>query len=75
MTPKKILFLILIRSKILFLILIRSFSEILNLLGNLMYEIPDKGLQVETFTYSLSVDSIIQTDPSLIQLSILLKTS
>ena len=40
-----------------------------------MYELPDNGLFIEILTYSTSIDSIIQSDPSLIQLSILLKSS
>ena len=35
----------------------------------------DNGLQIVVLTYSVSIDSIIQPDPSLIQLSILQKTS
>ena len=67
MTPKKTLSL--------FLILIRPIFEFLNLLDNFMYELPDNGLQTEILTYSASIDSIMQPDHSLIQLSILLKTS
>ena len=40
-----------------------------------MYELPDNRVQVETLTYYPSIDSIIQLDPSLIQLLILLKVS
>ena len=35
--------------------------------------IPDNGLKTEISTYSAPIDSITQSDPSLIQLSILLK--
>ena len=38
-----------------------------------MYEFPDNGLQIEILTYSATIHSIIQPDPSLIQLPILLK--
>ena len=38
-----------------------------------MYELPDNGLQIEILIYSASIDSIVQSDPSLIQLSVLLK--
>ena len=40
-----------------------------------MYELCDNGLQIEILTYSRCIDSIIQPNPSLIQLSILLKIS
>ena len=40
-----------------------------------MYELPGNGLKLEILTYSVSIDSIIQPNPSLIQLSVLLKTS
>ena len=39
-----------------------------------MYVLPDDGLWIEIFTYSVSTDSITQPDLSLIQLSILCKT-
>ena len=38
-----------------------------------MYDLPDNGLYIEILTYSASIDSIIQPDPSLILLSIPLK--
>ena len=40
-----------------------------------MYVLPDNGLKIEIFTCSLFTDSIIQPDPSLIQLSILYNIS
>ena len=40
-----------------------------------MYVFPDNGLKIELLTYSASTDSNTQPDPSLIQLSILWKTS
>ena len=40
-----------------------------------MYEFPDNGLQIKILTYSTSIDSIIQPDPWLIQLSVLQRTS
>ena len=40
-----------------------------------MYELPENEMSRETTTYSTSVDLIIRPDYSLIQLSILLKTS
>ena len=36
-----------------------------------MYVLPDNGLYIEILTYSTSVDSINQSDPSLNQLPIL----
>ena len=45
------------------------------LLGKLMYELPDNGLKTEILTYSVSIDSVTQPDPSLIQLSVLYKIS
>ena len=56
-------------------ILIRPFIEFLNLTGNSIYELPDNGLKMYIFTYSLFIHSITQPDPSLIQLSILYKIS
>ena len=35
-----------------------------------MYELPYNGLQIDIFTYSPFIDSITQTDLSLIRLSI-----
>ena len=58
-----------------FLILIKPFIDFLNLLGNLMYMLPDNGLKIEILTYSASIESITQPDPSLIQLLILYKIS
>ena len=55
--------------------LIKPFIEFLNLSGNLMYELPNNGLQIEILTYPPSIDSITQPDPSLIQLSILYEIS
>ena len=40
-----------------------------------MYEFPDNGLQIKILTYSKSIDSIIQPDPWLIQLSVLQRIS
>ena len=47
--------------------------EFINLVGNSMYVLPDNGLSIGILTYSASIDSIIQSDPSLIQVSIILK--
>ena len=49
------------------------FTEFLNLQDNPMYVLPDNGLKIEIFTYSASIDSVTEPDPSLIQLSILYK--
>ena len=43
--------------------------EFINLVGNSMYVLPDNGLSIGILTYSASIDSIVQSDPSLIQLS------
>ena len=59
----------------LFLTLIRPLFEFLNLLGNLMFLLPDNGLKREVLKYSSSIDSITHPNPSLIQLSILYKIS
>ena len=40
-----------------------------------MYMLSDNELKTERFTYSASIDSITQPDPSLIQLSVLYKIS
>ena len=55
--------------------MIRAFIEFLNLLGNSIYVLFDNRLKIEILTYSLSIYSITQPDPSLIQLSILYKIS
>ena len=57
------------------LILIKPFIEFFNLRGNSTYVLPINGLKTEILTYSASIDSITQTDPSLTQLSILYKIS
>ena len=59
----------------LFLMLIKHFFEFLSFSCNSMCELPGNGLKLEILTYSVSIDSIIQPNPSLIQLSVLLKTS
>ena len=51
------------------------FLEFPNLSGSSIYELPDNRLQIETLTYTPSIDSITQSDSLLIQLSVLLKTS
>ena len=66
MTPKKAFIVIA-------LILIRPFIGFFNLSRNSMYVLPINGLYTEIFTYSPFIDSIIQPDPSLVQLSILFK--
>ena len=53
----------------------QTFFELFNSLGNSKTELPITGLYFEMFTYSPLIDSIIQPDPSLIQLSILYKIS
>ena len=40
-----------------------------------MYVLPDNGLKIEILTYSASIYSTTQPDPSLIHLSILYKNS
>ena len=60
MTPKKV-FLVAAFN------IIRPFIEFFNLQDNSMYVLPDNGLKIEIFTYSLFTDSITQPDPSLIQ--------
>ena len=42
------------------------FFEFLDLPGSSVYQLPDNGLQIETLTYSASIDLIIQPDLSLI---------
>ena len=66
MTPKNIA---------IFLILIKPFLGFFNSLGNSIKELPISGLYFEMFTYSPFIDSIFQPALSLIQLSILYKTS
>ena len=51
----------------------RPFTTFYNLWRNSMYVLPDNGLNIEIFTYSLFTNSITKTDPSLTQLSILNK--
>ena len=51
--------------------LIRPFIEFLNLRGNSMYALPDNGLKIEIFIYSLSTYSTTEPDFLLIQLSII----
>ena len=53
--------------------LIKPFIKSLNLSGNSMYVLPHNGLKIEILTYSASIDSITQPDPSLIYSSILYK--
>ena len=50
----------------LFSIFIKPFIEFLDLLGNLIYELSDNGMEIETMTYSPFIDSFIELDPSLI---------
>ena len=60
---------------IIILILISPFFELFNLLGNSIYVPPHNGLKIEILIYSPFIFSIVQVDPSSIQLSILYKTS
>ena len=53
----------------------KPFFEFFNSLGNSTNVLPVNGLCKEIFTYSPFIDSIIQPDLSLIQLSILYKIS
>ena len=54
----------------LFLMLVSSLFELLNFAGNFTWELPDNGLEVEMLMYWDFINSIINPDPSLIQLSI-----
>ena len=58
-----------------FLILIKTLIKFFNSRANLIYVLPDNRLLTEILTYSVFKISIIQPDPSLIQLLILCKTS
>ena len=51
----------------------QTLLEFFNLSDNSTNVLPAYGPYIEIFTYSLFIDSIIQPDPSLIQLSILYK--
>ena len=48
--------------------LIKTLINFFNSRANLIYVLPDDGLQTEILTYSAFKISIIQPDPSLIQL-------